>query len=147
MLSHPKIQSDITKPQRERLNSSQGDRGGETPYDPTIVTKLAVHQDRAKSRTREGERDQTHSYWYIPSASRVNYSLLIMDSARMMKMVTGEGSHLRQGAGKGSREVFVGYRGLRRRNSQSILIFDVFRVRRLIQVKEVGREVLEGPTR
>ena len=38
------------------------------------------------------ERDQTHSYWYIPSAPRVNYSLLIMESAGMMKMDTGEGS-------------------------------------------------------
>ena len=35
---------------------------------------------------------KTHSYWYIPSAPRVNYSLLIMESAGMMKMVTGEGS-------------------------------------------------------
>ena len=52
-------QSNITKPQRARLNSSQEGRGGETPYDPTIVTKLAVHQDRAKSRTREGERSNT----------------------------------------------------------------------------------------
>ena len=47
---------------------------------------------------RERERDQTHSYWYIPSAPRVNYSLLIMESARMMKMATGEGFPLRQGA-------------------------------------------------
>ena len=38
------------------------------------------------------ERDQTHSYWYIPSAPRVNYSLLIMESAGMMKMATDEGS-------------------------------------------------------
>ena len=41
---------------------------------------------------RERERDQTHSYWYIPSAPRVNYSLLVMESAGMMKMATGEGS-------------------------------------------------------
>ena len=39
----------------------------------------------------------------------------------MMKMATGEGSPLRQGAGTGSRLVFGGYRGLRRRNSRSIL--------------------------
>ena len=39
-------------------------------------------------RERERERDQTHSYWYIPSAPRVNYSLLVMDSAGMMKMAT-----------------------------------------------------------
>src|SRR3954462_10708229 len=38
------------------------------------------------------ERDQTHSYWYIPSAPRVNYSLLVMESAGMMKMAIGEGS-------------------------------------------------------
>ena len=42
-------------------------------------------------RERERDRDQTHSYWYIPSAPRVNYSLLVMDSARMMKMATGDG--------------------------------------------------------
>ena len=42
--------------------------------------------------TRERERDQTHSYWYIPSAPRENYSLLVMESTGMMKMATGEGS-------------------------------------------------------
>ena len=47
------------------------------------------------------ERDQTHSYWYIPSAPRENYSLLIMESIGMMKMATGEGSPLRQGARTG----------------------------------------------
>ena len=47
------------------------------------------------------ERDQTHSYWNIPSAPRVNYSLLVMESAGMMKMVIDEGSPLRQGAGIG----------------------------------------------
>ena len=70
-------QSNVTKPQRARLNSSQQDREGETPYDPTIITKLAVHQDRAKSRTRERERDQTHGTgtypqprgWTTPSSS------------------------------------------------------------------------------
>ena len=47
-----------------------------------------VHHDHAKSRTRERERerDQTHSYWYIPSAPRVNYSILVMESTGMMKM-------------------------------------------------------------
>ena len=40
----------------------------------------------------ERERDKTHSYWYIPSAPRVNYSLLVMESAGMMKMATGDGS-------------------------------------------------------
>ena len=47
------------------------------------------------------ERDQTHSYWYIPSSPRVNYSLLVMASAGMMKMATGEGFPLRQGAKTG----------------------------------------------
>ena len=68
-----------------------------------------IHQDRAKSRTRERERerDQTHSYWHIPSALRANYSLLVMESAGMMKMATGDDSPLWQGAEKGSRLVFV----------------------------------------
>src|SRR3989337_2575727 len=73
----------------------------ETPYDPTILTKLAIHQDRAKSRTRERERDQTHSYWYISSVPRVNYSLLVMETAGMMKMAAGDDSPLQQGAGMG----------------------------------------------
>jgi hypothetical protein len=113
------IQSNITKPQRARLNSSQQDREREeTPYDPTILMKLVIHQDRAKSRTRERERDQTHSYWCIPSAPRVNYSLLVMETAGMMKMVSGDGFPLWQGARTGSRLVFHGYRGLRWRNSR-----------------------------
>ena len=53
------------------------------------------------NQEHERERDQTHSYWYIPSAPRVNYSLLVMESARMMKMATGDGSPLRQGAETG----------------------------------------------
>ena len=52
-------------------------------------------------REHERERDQTHSYWYIPSAPRENYSLLVMKSAGMMKMATREGFPLRQGAGMG----------------------------------------------
>ena len=47
------------------------------------------------------ERDQTHIYWYIPSAPRVNYSLLVMESVGMMKMATEDDSPLRQGAGTG----------------------------------------------
>ena len=46
---------------------------------------------RSQQHKRERERDQTHSYRYIPSAPRVNYSLLVMESAGMMKMTTGEG--------------------------------------------------------
>ena len=43
---------------------------------------------------RKRETSQTHSYRYIPSAPRVNYSLLVMESAGMMKMATGDGSPL-----------------------------------------------------
>ena len=42
------------------------------------------------NQEHERERDQTHSYWYIPSAPRVNYSLLVIESAEMMKMATGD---------------------------------------------------------
>src|SRR5215216_6796665 len=49
--------SNIKKPQRARLNSSQEGRGGDTPYDTTTIRKLAVHQDHAISRTRERERE------------------------------------------------------------------------------------------
>ena len=53
----------ITKPQREKIRfiTTKIERE-ETPYDPTILTKLAIHQDRDISRTRERERVQTHSY-------------------------------------------------------------------------------------
>ena len=63
-----------------------------------------MHQDGAieRAREREKERDQTHSYWYIPSAPRVNYFLLVMDSAGMMKMASGDGIPLWQGAETGS---------------------------------------------
>ena len=43
------------------------------------------------SQEHERERDQTHSYGYIPSAPRVNYSLLVMEIAGVMKMATREG--------------------------------------------------------
>ena len=48
---------------------------------------------------------------YIPSAPRVNYSLLVMESARMMKMATGEGFPPPAGCQNGSRLVFGGYGG------------------------------------
>src|SRR3954470_13279363 len=110
-----------------------------------MIAKLTMHQDRDDSRTRE--RDQTHGYWYIPSAPRVNYSLLVMESAGMMKMATGEGSPLRQGAGTGSREVFGGYRGLRQRNSRSNLRSGSFTIRGYIWVKGVRRWTEGGSTR
>ena len=52
---HKSIQSDNNEISKGKLNSSQQDREGETPYDPTILTKLVVHQNHAKSRTRERE--------------------------------------------------------------------------------------------
>ena len=116
------------KPQRERLNSSQQDREGRTPYDPTILTKLTIHQDRAKSRTRE--RDETHSYWYIPSAPRVNYSLLFMVSAGMMKMASDDDFPLRQGARIGLRIRSLRYRGLRQRGGSSRFLSGVFGIYR-----------------
>ena len=140
-------QSNITKPQRARLNSSQEGRGEETPYDSTIVTKLVVHQDRTKSRIRERETNQTHSYWYIPSAPRVNYSLLVMEIARMIKMATGDGFPLWQGAGTGSRLVFHGYRGLQRRNLWSRFLFGGFCIYRNFWHREQVRGVHEEPTR
>ena len=57
---HNTIQSDHSETSKVKLNSLQEDRGGETPYDSTIVTKLTVHQDHANSRTREREREIKH---------------------------------------------------------------------------------------
>ena len=42
------------------------------------------------NQERERERDKTHSYWYKPSAPRVNYSLPIMETVGMMKMASGD---------------------------------------------------------
>ena len=116
-----KTQSDkITS--RGKLNSSQESRGGRNIIRSNYNSKArdtsrSCHIENTRENTRERERDQTHSDWYIPSAPRVNYSLLIMESTGMMKMATGDGFPLQQGAGTGSREVFGGYRGLRWRNS------------------------------
>ena len=40
------------------------------------------------NQEHEREREQTHSYWYIPSAPRVIYSLLVMETVGMMKMAS-----------------------------------------------------------
>ena len=80
------------------------------------------------NQEHERERDQTHSYWYIPSAPRENYSLLVVESTGMMKMATGEGLPPLAGCQNGSRFVFGGYEGFWRRNSRSILLLEVFRV-------------------
>ena len=101
VLKSLKTQSDkITS--KGKLNSSQESRGGRNIIRSNYNSKA---RDTSRSyhlkNTRERERDQTHSYWYIPSAPRVNYSLLVMESAGMMKMATREGFPLRQGAKTG----------------------------------------------
>ena len=105
-----------------KLNPLQESRGGENIIRSNYNSKARVHQDRAKSRTRERERDQTHSYWYIPSAPRVNYSL-VMESAGMMKMATGEGLPPLAGCRNGSRLVFGRYRGFWRRNGSRLVFY------------------------
>ena len=57
----------------------------------------------------------------------------------MMKMATGEGLPPPAGCRNGSRLVFGGYRGLRRRNSRSIVLPDVFRVYGYIYIGERSR--------
>ena len=53
----------------------------------------------------------------------MNNSLLVMESAGMMKMATREGFPPPAGCQNGSRLVFGGYRGLRWRNSRSRFLF------------------------
>ena len=72
---HNSIQFNNSETSKVKLNLSQ-DRGGKTPYDSTIITKLVVHQDRSKSRTREREIKHiaTGTYpqprgWTTPSSS------------------------------------------------------------------------------
>ena len=77
----------------------------------------------------------------------MNYSLLVMESVGMMKMATGERSPPSAGCQNGSRLVFGGYGGFWRRNSQSIVLSDVFRVYGDIYVEEVCQGSHEGPTR
>ena len=77
----------------------------------------------------------------------MNYSLLVMESAGMMKMATGEGSPLRQGARTGSRLVFGGYRGLRRWNSRSRLFSGGFSIYRNFWRQSHVKEVPELFTR
>jgi hypothetical protein len=98
------------------------------------------------NQEHERERDQTHSYWYIPSALRVNYSLLVMETAGTMKMATGDGFPLRQGAGTGSRLVFGGYRGLWWRNSRSLFLSGGYWIYRGTWRWNQVKEVTEGPT-
>src|SRR3954469_23236856 len=70
VLKSIKVSNLITmKSQREKLNSSQQDREGETPYDPTILTKPAIHQDRDISRTREREREREREIKHIAAGT------------------------------------------------------------------------------
>jgi hypothetical protein len=113
----------ITKPQRERLNSSQEDRDGRNTIWSNYINKArGTSRSCQIKNTRERERDQTHNYWYIPSAPRVNYSLLVMETAGMMKMASGDDFPLRQGAGKGLQMGSLGHRGLRRCSLESSVI-------------------------
>ena len=75
---HKIIQSDKNKISKGKLNSSQQDREGKTPYDLTILTKPTIHQDHDISRTREREREIKHIAtgtnpqprgWTTPSSS------------------------------------------------------------------------------
>jgi hypothetical protein len=56
----------------------------------------------SQEHERERERDTTHSYWYIASAPKENYSLLIMETSGMMMMASGDESPLWQSTRKGS---------------------------------------------
>ena len=57
--------SDNNEISKGKLNSSQQYREGKTPYDPTILTKPTIHQDRDISRTRERQIKHTAKEDYI----------------------------------------------------------------------------------
>ena len=63
------FKSITTKSQREKLNSSQEDREGKTPYDPTILTKPAIHQDRDISRTWVREKERLNTQLLVQTLS------------------------------------------------------------------------------
>ena len=75
---HKSIQSGKNEISKGKLNSSQQDREGKTPYDPTMLTNHAILQDRDISRTWEREREIKHiatgtnpqpQGWTTPSSS------------------------------------------------------------------------------
>ena len=77
----------------------------------------------------------------------MNYSLLIMETAGMMKMASGDDFPLRQGAGIGLQMVFLWYRGVRRRRRCSRLISGGFSIYRIFQRWNHEKRSYEGPTR
>ena len=97
-------------------------------------------------RERERETDQTHSYWYIPLAPRVNYSLLVMETAGMMKMASDDDFPLRQGAGTGLQISFLRYRGLRWQNNSSRLNFGGFWIYMIFWRWNHAKMCHRGPT-
>jgi hypothetical protein len=115
------IQSDNNKTSKgkDSIHHNKGREGR------NIIWSIYINKAHDTSRSWHlkitRERDETHSYWYIPLTSRVDYSLLVMVAAGMMKMASGDDSPLRQGARTGSRLVFGGYRGVRRRSPSSRL--------------------------
>ena len=98
------------------------------------------------SQEHERERDQTHSNWYIPSAPRVNYSLLVMASAGMMKMATRDDFPSLAGYWKPSRWVFRRYRELRWRSGSSMFISGVSSMYRILQRWNHAQRSYESPT-
>ena len=106
----------------------------------SVLKSLKTQSDKiVPNQEHERERDQTHSYWYRPSAPRVNYSLLVMESTGMMKMATGEGLPPPAGCRNGSKLAFSGYGGFWWRNSRSIVCSGSFRIHGYIWVKGVRR--------
>ena len=75
------------------------------------------------NQEHERERDQTHSYWYTPSAPRENYSLLFMESTGMMKMATGEGLPPPEGC---RNRVLIGFWWLQRLAAAELPIYLLF---------------------
>ena len=59
VFSNLNIQSDMKKLQRVKIQfiTTRVERG-ETSYDPSMLTKPVIHQDRDISRTRERERER-----------------------------------------------------------------------------------------
>src|SRR3990170_1742429 len=64
-----KIFNPIKQNLKGKAQFTQQDREGETPYDPTILTKPAIHQDCAISRTREREREREREIKHIATGT------------------------------------------------------------------------------